>query len=129
VLKDDARMNLEAGRYQLAEDEVHRALAIIPEDPDALYLLGKIRLARAESDLDSADKLREAALGAFLRATEADPDFAPPYREMGLLEFQQDYPEEACHNFLRYLELDPKAEDAPRIRDYVLELRSTGHCP
>jgi predicted Zn-dependent protease len=131
VLKDDARMNIAAGRFRLAGDEIDRALAIVPDDADALNLKGELHLAWAQStkDPERVAELRRGARDAFLAALEADPDYAPAYRELGLLAFRDGDKELACESFETYVSLAPEAEDAARIEDYVREIRSEGRCP
>ncbi len=130
VIRDDARLNIEAGRLRLAEDQLRRVLALMPEDPEAHLLYGNLQLRRAESEKDPATRreLRDAAKDSFREAIRLDPERPGPHRELGLLAYRTDDPGTACVQFRHYVELDPKAEDAGRIRDYLLELQRDGHC-
>ncbi len=47
---------------------------------------------------------------------------------MGLLAYRDGDFATACVSFRHYLEVDPKAEDAQRIRDYLLEMEREGRC-
>ena len=53
-----------------------------------------------------------------------DPKLAEPYRAMGLLYYKRGKKEEAKKAFRRYLDLEPKAKDRNRIKDYIIELGS-----
>jgi beta-barrel assembly-enhancing protease len=130
VVRDDARLNLEMGRLNLAEDQLNRAMEMMPDDPEARYLLGRLKLARLDGAPDEAAKaqLREEAMAAFRESIRLDANRPGPHREMGLLAYRTGDFETACVAFGHYLELDPKAEDAQTIRDYRLELQRAGHC-
>jgi len=119
VIRDDAALNIEAGRLRLAEDELERVVAMMPEDPETHLLLGRLYLEKGEPDRAAAS-LREAI--------RLDPERPAPHRELGLLAYRQEDFKTACVQFRQYVELDPRAEDAPRIRDYLLELERDGHC-
>ncbi len=130
VIRDDAKLNLEMGRLQLAGDELARALALMPTDPECHYLMGRLALQKAanEKNPDLARNLKMDAMAAFHEAIRLDPDRAEPHREVGLLAYGEGDLETACVEFRQYLELEPKAEDSQRIRDYRLELERDGHC-
>lgn len=130
VVRDDAALNLEAGRLKIAEDQLARALAWMPEDPQSHLLLGQLRQAQAEVEADpalAAERLAEAET-ALREAIRLDADRPEPHRELGLLLYRGDDRAAACVSFRHYLELDPEGEDADRFRDYVLELERDGDC-
>lgn len=131
VVRDDAALNIEAGRLQLAGDQLARALEWMPADPETHYQLGRLELARANAATDEAEgaEHRAAAETALREAIRLDPDRPLPHRELGLLLYRGDDPAGACIAFRHYLELDPDAEDAAAFRDYVLDLESQGDCP
>ncbi|MBI4161091.1 MAG: tetratricopeptide repeat protein [Acidobacteria bacterium] len=130
VIREDARLNLEMGRLDLAEHELGRVLAEMPEDAEAHFLLGRVRLQRAEAEKDPAarDILRKGALESFEEAIRLDPDRPAPHREVGLLAYRSGDYGTACAELRRYLDLDPRAEDSQSVRDYLLELRRDGFC-
>ncbi|UCF67383.1 MAG: M48 family metalloprotease [Acidobacteriota bacterium] len=131
VIRDDARMNLELGRLGLAEAQLDRALEMMPEDSETHFLIGRLRAQRAATAPSShdGDAFESDALAAFQRAIELDADHALAHRELGLIAYRQQDFATACRQFRRYTELEPKADDAQRMRDYVRELERDGHCP
>ncbi len=130
VVRDDARLNLVLGRLQLAGDELDRATRLMPGDPECHFLTGKLRLAQseAEKDAEAQKRLGDEALAAFREAIRLDPNRPAPHREVGLLAYRSGDFATACVEFAQYLEIDPKADDAQRIRDYRLELERDGRC-
>ena len=131
VIRDDARLNIEMGRLALAEEQLIRVLGMMPDDPESHLLMGRLRLAQAENekDLDRVQELRAEAADAFRESIRLDPDRPLPHRELGLLAYRAEDFGTACVQFRQYVELDSRAEDAARIRDYVLELEREDHCP
>jgi predicted Zn-dependent protease len=130
VVRDDARLNLEMGRLELAEAELDRARAAMPEDPEVHLLTGRLKLARADAakDPEVQAALRDDAWAAFEEAVRLDPGRPAPHRELGLLAYRGGDHERACAELRRYVELAPEADDAARVRDYLLELDADGRC-
>jgi predicted Zn-dependent protease len=130
VVRDDAALNLEAGRLMIAEDQLARTLEWMPEDPESHLLLGRLRQAQAEVEADpalAAERLAEAE-SALREAIRLDADRPEPHRELGLLLYRAGDRAAACIAFRHYLELAPEGDDAGRFRDYVLELERDGDC-
>jgi predicted Zn-dependent protease len=130
VIRDDARMNLEIGRLKLAEDQLLRVLEMMPEDPEVHLLLGTLNLKKAENDKDEAAsrQLRRDAMESFREAIRLDPERPDPHLELGLLAYRLEDYATACTQFRHFLEIDPASDQAPRIRDYILELERDGLC-
>ena len=130
VVRDDARLNLELGRLELAEVELDKVLDWMPEDPEAWLLRARLRLAQADLDQDPAvrDLLRSEAKDALYEAVRLDAERPAPHRELGLLLYREGDRRGACREIGHYLELAPEADDAPRMRDYLLELEQAGEC-
>lgn len=130
VVRDDARLNIEIGRLTLAETQLDKVGGWMPEDPEAHFLRGRLRLAQAaaEKETQSQSRLRGEAETSFRKAIELDPARPAPRRELGLLLYERQAFREACTQFRRYTRLAPDADDAERIRDYVLELERDGKC-
>jgi predicted Zn-dependent protease len=130
VVRDDAKLNIEAGRLRLAEDQLAKVRDWMPEDPETHFLQGRLRMAQATAGKESADqrRLRGEAEDCFRKAIELDPRRPAPRRELGLLLYERKELGDACSHFRRYVDLAPDASDSPRIRDYVLEMERDGHC-
>jgi predicted Zn-dependent protease len=130
VVRDDAGLNIEIGRLTLAEAQLDKVHAWMPEDPEGHFLRGRLRLAQAaaEKSPEEQKNLRGNAEESFRKAIELDPDRPSPHRELGLLLYERQAFREACTQFRRYTKLAPQADDTERIRDYVLELDRGGKC-
>ncbi len=130
VVRDDARLNIDLGRLALAADELDKVLGWMPEDPEAHFQLARLRLAQADAEKDGTARagLVAQAEEALREAIRLAPDRAPVHRELGLLLYRRGDRGGACHELGYYLELAPDAGDAQRVRDYLLELRSSGDC-
>jgi lipoprotein NlpI len=103
----------------------------MPEDPEVHLLIGLLELTKADNEKDTSvqREMKARAADAFREALRLDPERPAPHRELGLLAYDGGDFETACVQFRHYVELDRKAEDAGRLRDYVLELERDGFCP
>lgn len=131
VVRDDARLNLELGRLEIAEGELEKVLDWMPEDPEAWRLRAELRLAQADLERDPAiqEVLRGEAKDALHEAIRLDPDRPAPHRDLGLVLYRDGDFRGACRELRHYLETaPPDAEDADRVRDYVLELEQEEWC-
>ena len=130
VVRDDAKLNIEMGRLALADDELKRVLALAPEDPQAQLLLGTLRLKQAEGtkDAEARTALERDAVGAFEEALRLDPGSAEAHRQLGLFAFMHNQRPRACVHLERFVALAPKADEAAKVRDYLIELRKDGDC-
>jgi predicted Zn-dependent protease len=124
VVRDNAALDVRAGRFALARRQLDRVLAITPADPIAHLTYGdlhRLQAQRARSRAEEAEHARHA-LARYERATQLDPTFADPYRQLGLLYYHQGAIDKALAAFEQYLTVRPDAPDAARIRGYLLEL-------
>jgi predicted Zn-dependent protease len=124
VVRDNARMDIAAGRFPLAQKQLDRVLAITPKDPVTHLYYGdlyRLQAQRARSTLDKAE-LAHKAMESYRRSVQLDPRAPEPYRQLGLLYYQQRLPDRAREAFSQYLALKPDAPDAKRIREYIVEL-------
>ena len=121
---------MERGRLQLAESQLLRVIDMMPDDPGVHLLIGELELKKAgiEKDSDLRHEMKTLAADAFREAIRLDPDRPAPHRELGLLAYNDEDFETACVQFRQYVELEPKAEDSDRLRDYLLELERDGYC-
>jgi Flp pilus assembly protein TadD len=122
---------MESGRLELAEHELDRALELMPGDPETWLLVGRLRLLLAETEQEAEARawLSDGARDAFYEAVRLDADRPEPHLELGLLAYDDGDFVTACVEFHQYLELAPRAEDSPRVRDYILELETERLCP
>jgi regulator of sirC expression with transglutaminase-like and TPR domain len=80
-----------------------------------------LRGQRARSAPERAEEAQKA-LVRYERAAELDPKFPDPFRQLGLLYYQQKQNDRARDALRKYLALKPDAADARRIREYLVEL-------
>jgi beta-barrel assembly-enhancing protease len=124
VVRENARLDLQAGRFALAADQLDRVLAVAPRDPVAHLYYGdlyRLRSQRARSAPEAADWARQA-IDRYEGAARLDPAFADPFRQLGLLYYQQQEIARARAAFEQYLTLKPDAPDADRVAAYVAVL-------
>jgi beta-barrel assembly-enhancing protease len=124
VVRENARLDLQAGRFALAADQLDRVLAVAPRDPVAHLYYGdlyRLRSQRARSAPEAADWARQA-IDRYEGAARLDPAFADPFRQLGLLYYQQQEIARARAAFEQYLTLKPDAPDTDRVAAYVAVL-------
>jgi len=100
LVRENALLDIEAGRYELARTQLEKVLKIQPNDPKAHYYMGEL-YRRSVKD---AGGIREA-IREYLLALQYDPDYAAPHRELGLLYFKRKDKELAREHLKRYLDL------------------------
>ena len=124
VVRDNAQLDIRAGRFGLAQQQLDRVFAITPKDPlSHLYQgdLHRLRSQRAKS-VDEKNDLAKKAVGSYERASELDPALPEPHRQLGLLYYQQKDAAASKAAFQRYLALRPDAPDARRVKEDIVEL-------
>lgn len=124
VVRDNAQLDIRAGRFDTAQKQLDRVLGITPKDPLAHLYYGdlyRLRAQRARATTDKADFAKKA-LGSYERSSELDPTLPDPHRQLGFLYYQQKDNGRAKDAFQRYLALKPDAPDARRIKEYIVEL-------
>jgi predicted Zn-dependent protease len=117
LVRDNAVLDVEAGRYGTAKAALERVLAVTPTDPKALFYLGELYRQQRKDPTDV-----EHAIAAYQKAAEHDPSYPDPQRSLGLLYYASGKKAEARQAFERYLELKPHADDRQQVREYLLEL-------
>jgi predicted Zn-dependent protease len=124
VVRENARLDIQAGRFTLAAAQLDRVLALTPKDPVAQLYYGdlyRLQSQRARDVADKADKAKKA-LERYERSAELDPAFPDPFRQLGFLYYQQKENLRAKEAFQKYLALKPDASDARRIKEYIVEI-------
>ncbi|HSF28955.1 MAG TPA: M48 family metalloprotease [Candidatus Tectomicrobia bacterium] len=117
LVRDNAILDIEAGRYGTAKAALERVLAVAPHDAKAHFYLGELYRKQRKAPADV-----EQAIAAYQKAAEHDPSYAEPQRSLGLLYYTSGKRAEARQAFERYLELKPHADDRQQVREYLLEL-------
>jgi len=120
VVRDNAVLDMRAGRFGLAQAQLERALGDNPRDPIAQLHYGELYRLRSQrvGAPERAEYVREA-LARYARALELDPSYVEPVRQLGFLYYQERDVAKARWAFERYLALVPDAADARRIREYL----------
>jgi len=124
VVRENALLDLRAGRFNLARAQLDRVLAVTPKDPVAHLYYGdlyRLQAQRAKSR-DDKQQLVRLAIERYEQCAALDPDFADPFRQLGLLYYQDGQRDRAREAFQKYLVLQPNAPDSRRIKEYMLEL-------
>ena len=117
IIRENALLDIRAGRFNVARAALDKVLAITPNDAKAHYYYGEIyRLSKKTAEGEGK------ALAKYRKAIELDPELGEAYRAMGFLYYKRGNKEEAKKAFRRYLELEPKAKDRNQIKDYIVEL-------
>jgi predicted Zn-dependent protease len=124
LVRENARLDIQAGRFTLAAGQLDRVLTIGPTDPIAQLYYGDLYRLQSQRSRDAADRADKAkkARERYERSAELDPTYPDPFRQLGLLYYQQNENARAREAFQRYLELKPDAADAGRIKEYLAEI-------
>src|SRR5262249_10088607 len=95
-------------------------LAADPDDAVSQFYDGE-RYRLESQRLDGAEKAERVrrAVDRYRRATELDPRYAEPFRQLALLHYQEGGAARAREAFERYLELAGDTADARRVREYL----------
>jgi predicted Zn-dependent protease len=125
AVRESALLDAQSGRFDAARRHLDRVLAVEPDDAVAYVYEGDVRRLQAQASPSKGDRVQllEKARESYERAAALDPRAGMPYRQLGLLFYQEGAVAQAREAFEKYLSLSPDAPDAPRIREYVTELR------
>ena len=124
VVRENAALDIRAGRFGLAKAQLDRVLPLAPKDPTTHLYYGDLYRLQAQRAKNPADKpaLVAQALEAYDRAAALDPTYPDPFRQLGFLYYQSKQTEKSKEAFRKYLALKPDAPDARRIKEYLVEL-------
>jgi beta-barrel assembly-enhancing protease len=124
VVRENAYEDIRADRFQVAQRQLERVLAVTPGDPVAHVYYGDLHRLQSQRAGEGAQKTQLAALAlaSYEKAAELDPTLPEPHRQLGFLYYQQKDNARAREAFEKYLALKPDASDAKRIKDYLVEL-------
>jgi beta-barrel assembly-enhancing protease len=124
VVRDNAALDMRAGRFALAQRQLDRVLEVAPDDPIAQVYYGDVyRLQSQQASGPARAEGARKALERYERAVALDPSFAEAFRQLALLHYQERDTAKARAAFERYLSLKPDAPDAQRVREYLAALR------
>jgi predicted Zn-dependent protease len=124
AVRDNAALDVRAGRFAVAARQIARVLAAAPDDPPALLHDGelhRLRGQRAASAAEAAEHVR-LARERYERVIALDPALVDALRQLGLLYYATGDSARARQAFERYLMLRPSAPDAARISEYLADL-------
>ena len=124
VVRENAALDIQAGRFPLAKKQLERALKASPKDAIAHLYDGELHRLQSQRAKSAAERDSETRMAreSYEQSAALDPAYPDPFRQLGLLYYQQKEPAQARAAFERYLALKPDAADAKRVREYLGEL-------
>jgi cytochrome c-type biogenesis protein CcmH/NrfG len=126
-IKDLAVLYYSAGRYDDAVQVLERGREAAPKDEEIPALIGQIYSQQAQAEKGEKQKeLLKKAGDAFAASAEAEPDNAEAYLLAGQAYDQAGQPADAIEYYNGYLDLEPKGENAEKVKDRISTLLEGG---
>ena len=126
-IKDLAVLYYTAGRYDDAIRVLQRGSEVDPKDEEIPALIGQIYSQQAQAEKGEKQKeLLKKAGDAFAASAEAEPDNAEAYLLAGQAYDQAGQPADAIECYNGYLDLEPKGENAEKVKDRISALLEGG---
>jgi cytochrome c-type biogenesis protein CcmH/NrfG len=126
-IKDLAVLYYTAGRYDDAIRVLQRGREVAPKDEEIPALIGQIYSQQAQAEKgEKQKKLMKKAGDAFAASAEAEPDNAEAYLLAGQAYDQAGQPADAIEYYNGYLDLEPKGENAEKVKDRISALLEGG---
>ena len=126
-IKDLAVLYYTAGRYDDAVQVLQRGREAAPKDEEIPALIGQIYSQQAQAEKGKKQKEMLAKAGdAFAASAEAEPDNAEAYLLAGQAYDQAGQPADAIEYYNGYLDLEPKGENAKKVKDRISALLEGG---
>jgi cytochrome c-type biogenesis protein CcmH/NrfG len=126
-IKDLAVLYYSAGRYDDAVQVLQRGREAAPKDEEIPALIGQIYSQEAQAEKGEKQKeLLKKAGDAFAASAEAEPDNAEAYLLAGQAYDQAGQPADAIEYYNGYLDLEPKGENAEKVKDRISALLEGG---
>jgi predicted Zn-dependent protease len=124
AVRENAALDIRAGRFRWAAEQLDRVLTLARTDAVAVVYSGDLDRLHAQRAPHSPDApaLLARARERYEQAAALDPAYPVPFRQLGLLYYQERQTSKASEAFKKYLVLEPDAPDARRIKEYVNEL-------
>jgi cytochrome c-type biogenesis protein CcmH/NrfG len=127
-IKDLAALYYTAGRYDDAIQVLQRGREVAPQDEEIPALIGQIYSQQAQAEKGKKQKqLLKKAGDAFAASAEAEPDNAEAYLLAGQAYDQAGQPADAIEYYNGYLDLEPKGENAKKVKDRISALLEGGN--
>jgi cytochrome c-type biogenesis protein CcmH/NrfG len=126
-IKDLAALYYTAGRYDDAIQVLQRGREVAPQDEEIPALLGQIYSQQAQAEKGEKQKeLLKKAGDAFAASAEAEPGNAEAYLLAGQAYDQAGQPADAIEYYNGYLDLEPKGENAKKVKERISALLEGG---
>jgi cytochrome c-type biogenesis protein CcmH/NrfG len=126
-IKDLAALYYTAGRYDDAIQVLQRGREVAPQNEEIPALIGQIYSQQAQAEKGEKQKeLLKKAGDAFAASAEANPDNAEAYLLAGQAYDQAGQPADAIEYYNGYLDLEPKGENAKKVKDRISALLEGG---
>lgn len=126
-IKNLATLYYTAGRYDDALQVLQRGREAAPKDEEIPALIGQIYSQQAQAAQGEKQKgLLKKAGDAFAAAAETEPDNADAYLLAGQAYDQAGQPADAIEYYNGYLDLEPKGENAEKVKDRISALLEGG---
>lgn len=126
-IKDLAALYYNAGRYDDALQVLQKGREVAPQDQEIPAFIGQIYSQQAQAEKGEKRKeLLKKAGDAFAASAEAEPDNAEAYLLAGQAYDQAGQPADAIEYYNGYLDLQPKGENAKKVKDRISALLEGG---
>ena len=126
-IKDLAALYYTAGRYDDAIQVLQRGREVAPQDEEIPTLIGQIYSQQAQAEKGEKQKeLLKKAGDAFAASAAAEPDNAEAYLLAAQAYDQAGQPADAIEYYNGYLDLEPKGENAKKVKDRISALLESG---
>jgi cytochrome c-type biogenesis protein CcmH/NrfG len=127
MIKDLAALYYTAGRYDDAIQVLQRGREVAPKDEEIPAFIGQIYSQQAQAEKGEKQKeLLKKAGDAFAASAEAEPDNADAYLLAGQAYDQAGQHADAIAYYNGYLDLEPKGENAEKVKDRISALLEGG---
>src|SRR5829696_5658253 len=126
-IKDLAVLYYTAGRYDDAIQVLQSGREVAPQDEEIPALMGQSYSQQAQAEKGKKQKeLLKKAGDAFAASAEAEPDNAEAYLLAGQAYDQAGQPADAIEYYNGYLDLEPKGENAKKVKERISALLEGG---
>lgn len=113
LLLDNARLNIQIGRYGTAESAVQKYVERYPQDAEAYYLLGEANRQRGDGEHD------KKAEEHYRKALSIDAGHFDSHKMLGMMLYKTGDMLSAKQHLEKYLILNVKAPDRAYIEEYI----------